>query len=248
MEKKYYIAKGKKHLGAFSLTDLQTMNLSPDTLIWSEDLGQWTKANEITELKDFIRVIPPPTPSQIDFKKSKERTFSKIKKVFFVIIKSLKKTVFLYIALFIVIYIVLNIAFSANYDAGINLFGISMGIYLTYDQEFEFLYNASLFWSLVFSMLGFIFFYFKEQKKLNKDDSQLKRTHLGLAITFWILFLWFAIHFLLVFIPLEESNGTLDFPHLFGGLLLPVTVLSIIWAIKRKKEKKLNQEKLKSEL
>ena len=83
MEKKFFIAKGKKHLGAFSLTELQTMNLSPDTLIWSEDLGHWTKASEITELKDFIISVPPPTPYILENQITKDKNKKYFKDVIY---------------------------------------------------------------------------------------------------------------------------------------------------------------------
>jgi len=103
MERKYYIAQGKEHLGPFSISELQEKKISPDTLIWYEGLEQWTKASEITELKSCIVSIPlpPPTPSQIEFQTNNKSKFIKIAHKGLTIIFWIAFTYFAYDYLFI---------------------------------------------------------------------------------------------------------------------------------------------------
>ncbi|MDR1706736.1 MAG: DUF4339 domain-containing protein [Prevotella sp.] len=68
MEKQYYIASGKDHLGPFTLSQMKDKKLLSETLIWYEGLEQWTKAGDLEELKEGIPVIvsPPLTPTQVE--------------------------------------------------------------------------------------------------------------------------------------------------------------------------------------
>jgi hypothetical protein len=62
MNQYYYIINGEQK-GPFDLETLQSKNLSPSTLVWREGLSDWTKASELIELSDLMKVIPPPIPN-----------------------------------------------------------------------------------------------------------------------------------------------------------------------------------------
>lgn len=62
--KKYFIAKGDEQEGPYHLGELSTMGIHPTTLIWSDDFEDWTEAQNITELKDLLKNIPPPLPKK----------------------------------------------------------------------------------------------------------------------------------------------------------------------------------------
>lgn len=56
----YFYSLGGQQFGPVSLEELLTKNLERDTLIWKEDLSDWTKASEIPELADKLATVPPP--------------------------------------------------------------------------------------------------------------------------------------------------------------------------------------------
>jgi len=193
MEKKYFLAKGKKHLGAFSLTELQTMNLSPDTLIWSEDLGHWTKASEITELKDFIISVPPPTPYILENQITKDKNKKYFKDVIYRIIKAGKQTLFPFLLLFVVIFFVLILSskfgngyIGKDWEIGNGLYPklssdgfiplaepyCYWGIFIKNDEIWKFLFQISLFWALVFSIIIFIVLFFKIGSKKGRPKTE----------------------------------------------------------------------------
>jgi len=116
MAKKYFIANGKNHLGPFSLEELQEKSLSPDTLIWCEDFTQWTKANEISELKNFVIPVPPLTPSKVEYQKVKERLYQNFNRLIHNVLKVGKQTIISFLILFISIFI--GLVSTANFGDG----------------------------------------------------------------------------------------------------------------------------------
>lgn len=67
--KEFYYSDGKQKIGPVSLHDLNKADLSGSTLIWYEDLEDWTKLSEIQELQSLLLVknvdkVPPPLPSE----------------------------------------------------------------------------------------------------------------------------------------------------------------------------------------
>lgn len=63
--KKYHYSQGQNSYGPFSIEELRTKMLSPDTLIWTEELVTWTKAKNVSELQDLFGATngnnnPPP--------------------------------------------------------------------------------------------------------------------------------------------------------------------------------------------
>ena len=63
MNQQFYIAVNGQQTGPFSLDDLKTKNIQRDTLIWTEGLDSWTKAEHVALLKDILRATPPPLPN-----------------------------------------------------------------------------------------------------------------------------------------------------------------------------------------
>jgi hypothetical protein len=61
--KKYFVYDGQAKKGPFDLEELKTQPLRKETLIWHEDLKDWTKVMDLEEFKDFfLQPIPPPLP------------------------------------------------------------------------------------------------------------------------------------------------------------------------------------------
>lgn len=60
MSQQFYIAVNGQKTGPFSIEDLKSKDIQKDTLMWTEGLDNWTKADHIPLLKDVLRAIPPP--------------------------------------------------------------------------------------------------------------------------------------------------------------------------------------------
>lgn len=58
--KQYYIFINEERKGPLSFEELKQENISKETLVWYEGLTEWKKANEVEELKELFKVIPPP--------------------------------------------------------------------------------------------------------------------------------------------------------------------------------------------
>lgn len=57
----YFYNNGKKQFGPFSLDELKAQKIQKEYLVWYEGLENWSKAEEIEELKDyFAKFTPPP--------------------------------------------------------------------------------------------------------------------------------------------------------------------------------------------
>ncbi len=60
---KYYVAEGESKTGPFSIDELKTKNITRDTLVWTEGMGDWKRAGDVEELRDVLRSSadqPPP--------------------------------------------------------------------------------------------------------------------------------------------------------------------------------------------
>lgn len=73
----FYIQKKQKQKGPYTLEQLKTQKITPETLVWKEGLEDWTEAKNLEELKPLL-IAPPPiskkTPPPI--KKSENSFFS----------------------------------------------------------------------------------------------------------------------------------------------------------------------------
>ena len=63
MTQQFYIAVSGQQTGPFSFEEMKTKNIQRDTLIWTEGLDNWTKAEHVALLKDILRATPPPIPN-----------------------------------------------------------------------------------------------------------------------------------------------------------------------------------------
>jgi uncharacterized RDD family membrane protein YckC len=62
MNVQFYIAENGQQKGPFTLDELRYHNINRNTLIWTEGLDGWTRAEYIPMLKDLMRGTPPPVP------------------------------------------------------------------------------------------------------------------------------------------------------------------------------------------
>lgn len=62
MDQKFYIAVNDQQQGPFTIDELRTKSIQRDTLVWTEGLANWTKAEYLPFLKDIIKIVPPPLP------------------------------------------------------------------------------------------------------------------------------------------------------------------------------------------
>ncbi len=59
---KYFIVENGEKAGPFSIEELKQKGVFRDTLVWTDGLTNWTKAENIPMLKDAILSTPPPIP------------------------------------------------------------------------------------------------------------------------------------------------------------------------------------------
>ena len=52
---KYFIIINNNQSGPFSIHELELQNISPDTLVWKEDMPNWTQAQIVSELKHLFK-------------------------------------------------------------------------------------------------------------------------------------------------------------------------------------------------
>jgi uncharacterized RDD family membrane protein YckC len=63
MSQIFYLAVNGQQIGPFTIDELKAKNIHRDTLVWTEGLDNWTKAEYIPLLKDALRATPPPLPN-----------------------------------------------------------------------------------------------------------------------------------------------------------------------------------------
>jgi hypothetical protein len=62
--KHYYYSENDKQVGPFTFEELREKRLKKSTLIWADDLPEWTRADNVEELKDILVSEPPPLPKK----------------------------------------------------------------------------------------------------------------------------------------------------------------------------------------
>ena len=62
MEKEFYYLDEKEQKGPFSIDQLKTVGLKPDTLVWADGFENWKPVKEVEELKGLLKKTPPPPP------------------------------------------------------------------------------------------------------------------------------------------------------------------------------------------
>ena len=63
--KKFFIAKNDEKFGPYSISELLTVDIDKETLIWYNGLENWVKINEVDELSQIFNQVPPPIPKSI---------------------------------------------------------------------------------------------------------------------------------------------------------------------------------------
>lgn len=63
---KYYIVIDGSQQGPFSLEEIQAKKISSSTLVWTEEMDNWTEAKDIEELKIVVKKAPPPIPQPVE--------------------------------------------------------------------------------------------------------------------------------------------------------------------------------------
>ena len=71
---KFYIAVNGQKTGPFSYDELKTKGILNDTLIWTEGIDNWTKAEHVALVKDIIIATPPPIPKEEKKQERNEET------------------------------------------------------------------------------------------------------------------------------------------------------------------------------
>ncbi len=65
-EKKFYYTRDGKQIGPVDMRVLKEIKLTPDDLIWYENLDKWQKIKDIPQLSSHFKFkIPPPLPINI---------------------------------------------------------------------------------------------------------------------------------------------------------------------------------------
>ena len=62
---KYYIVIDGSQQGPFTFEILKEKNISNTTLVWTENMENWTEAKNVDKLKNVITNSPPPLPIKI---------------------------------------------------------------------------------------------------------------------------------------------------------------------------------------
>src|SRR5436190_22096822 len=62
MSQTFFIADKHTQTGPFTLDEMEQLYLTRETIVWTEGFDNWTKAGEISLLKDIVRLAPPPIP------------------------------------------------------------------------------------------------------------------------------------------------------------------------------------------
>ncbi len=63
MSQTFFIADNGKQRGPFTLDEMLNQKITRETLVWTEGLDNWTKAEHVSLLKDVLRSTPPPIPN-----------------------------------------------------------------------------------------------------------------------------------------------------------------------------------------
>lgn len=62
-DKIYYYEYNGESKGPVSPKELEELNISRDTLVWSKGMAEWTQISQVKELSDLYIKLPPPVSS-----------------------------------------------------------------------------------------------------------------------------------------------------------------------------------------
>lgn len=66
--KKYFYTDGTNNFGPFTLEELREKNITRETKVWFQELGEWKSAGIVTELNEIFKLAPPPiTKTDVNF-------------------------------------------------------------------------------------------------------------------------------------------------------------------------------------
>lgn len=60
--KKYFYTDGTNQFGPFTLEELKEKNITRETNVWFQELGDWKPAGSVPELSEIFELNPPPPP------------------------------------------------------------------------------------------------------------------------------------------------------------------------------------------
>jgi uncharacterized RDD family membrane protein YckC len=63
MNQQFYIEVNGQQTGPFTLDELKTKSIQRDTLVWTEGMSNWTRAEQIPALTGIVQTVPPPLPN-----------------------------------------------------------------------------------------------------------------------------------------------------------------------------------------
>lgn len=80
----YYYLENGEQCGPVNIESLKNKNINAKTLVWNINLEEWTEAKNIIELREIIKISPPPIPIkqqksikvQAEVSKKKENFFT----------------------------------------------------------------------------------------------------------------------------------------------------------------------------
>lgn len=58
--RKYFYTDGTNNFGPFTYEELREKNITRETYIWFQGLGEWSLAGKVAELNDLFKLVPPP--------------------------------------------------------------------------------------------------------------------------------------------------------------------------------------------
>ena len=58
--KKYFYPDGTNNFGPFTLEELREKNITRETKVWFQELGEWKAAGSVSELNEIFKLVPPP--------------------------------------------------------------------------------------------------------------------------------------------------------------------------------------------
>lgn len=60
--KQYYIIRNDQPAGPYTIEELATMGITPDTIVWAEDIVDWIPAYQVSELNSLFASTSAQTP------------------------------------------------------------------------------------------------------------------------------------------------------------------------------------------
>ena len=60
--KQYYIIQNDQPAGPYTIEELATMEITPDTMVWAEDIVDWIPAYQVSELNSLFASTTAQTP------------------------------------------------------------------------------------------------------------------------------------------------------------------------------------------